>query len=359
MAQFLVSPASCVTRQLSPRPPAQRTSTGFRSARLKLSACSVAIAAATLSLVPVAVQADTLRMSNVTSVSAKEAGVEFKRLVEEGTDGEIEINLFPDNQLGDDRVVTESTIFGDIDIGVSSTSPMANLFPDLYLFDSPFLFLSPEATYAALDGEIGQNILASLESKGLKGLGFWENGFRNFTDSGKAVVAPSDLEGMKVRTMENEVHLAAWRAFGANPTPMAFTELFTALQQGTVDAQENPLGIIDSNRFQEVQDHVSLTQHVYTPYVVFMNLDRYESLSAEQQQVIEAAIDQTTDFQRQRSQEVEGDILAKFVDLGVVVTEITPAQKQPWQQAIRDADIYDLVKSKMEHPDYLDQLLDE
>ena len=145
--------------------------------------------------------AETLRFSNVTSVSGKEAGVEFKRIVEEKTNGALEVKHFPDNQLGNDRVITESTIFGDIDIGVSSTSPLATLFPDLYAFDAPFLFLSPEDAYAKLDGETGQAILKTLEKKGLKGLAFWENGFRNFTNSKKAVAEPSDLDGMKIRTM--------------------------------------------------------------------------------------------------------------------------------------------------------------
>nr|WP_321454663.1 DctP family TRAP transporter solute-binding subunit [uncultured Cohaesibacter sp.] len=301
--------------------------------------------------------AETLRFSNVTSVSGKDAGVEFKRIVEEKTNGSLEVKHFPDNQLGNDRVITESTIFGDIDIGVSSTSPLATLFPDLYAFDAPFLFLSNEDAYAKLDGETGQAILKGLEKKGLKGLAFWENGFRNFTNSKKAVAEPADLAGMKIRTMENDVHLAAWRALGANPTPMAFSELFTALQQGTVDGQENPLGIIDGNRFQEVQSNVSLTQHVYTPYIVFMNLDKFNSLSKEQQDVIVEAAKETTAFQRKRSQELEKEILVRIKEDGVTVTELTPDQKAMWQKVIVDAKIYDLVKSKMDHPEYMDALL--
>ncbi|WP_119309089.1 DctP family TRAP transporter solute-binding subunit [Cohaesibacter haloalkalitolerans] len=301
--------------------------------------------------------AETLRFSNVTSVSGKDAGVEFKRIVEEKTGGSLEVKHFPDNQLGNDRVITESTIFGDIDIGVSSTSPLATLFPDLYAFDAPFLFLSSEDAYAKLDGETGQAILKTLEKKGLKGLAFWENGFRNFTNSKKAVAVPADLSGMKIRTMENDVHLAAWRALGANPTPMAFSELFTALQQGTVDGQENPLGIIDGNRFQEVQSNVSLTQHVYTPYIVFMNLDKFNSLSDVEKDAIVTAAKETTAFQRKRSQELETEILARIKDQGVTVTELTAEQKALWQKTVVDAKIYDLVKSKMDHPEYMDAFL--
>ncbi len=317
----------------------------------------MASAIAVMTLAPVSSHAADLRFANVTSTSAKDAGVEFKKMLEEATGGSLTVKLFPDNQLGDDRVAAESTIFGDIDIGVSSTSPLASLFPDLYLFDAPFLFLSSEETYAVLDGDVGQKILATLEKKGLKGLGFWENGFRNFTDNDKAVALPEDVAGLKVRTMENEVHLAAWRAFGANPTPMAFTELFTALQQGTVDAQENPLGIIAGNGFQEVQNHVSLTQHVYTPYIVFMNLDKYNSLTDKEKAALEDAMVKATKFQRDRSQQLEGEILASFAGDGVTVVELTPEQKAAWQKKVVDAKIYDLVKSKMDNPEYLDQAL--
>lgn len=304
-----------------------------------------------------AAQADQLRFASVTSVSAKEGSTKFAELVKEKTNGALTVNVFMDNQLGDDRVATESTIFGDIDVALSSTSPLATLFPDLYLFDAPFLFLSPEQTYAQLDGEVGQAILASLESKGLKGLGFWENGFRNFTDNDVAVRLPADLKGMKVRTMENEVHLSAWRAFGANPTPMAFTELFTALQQGTVDAQENPLGIIDGNRFQEVQNHISMTQHVYTPYMFFMNLDRFNGLPEDQQKAVTEAAAEAMAFQRARSQALEAEILARFAQQGVTVTELSAEDKAVWQQTVAEAKIYDLVKSKMQNPELLEKVL--
>lgn len=317
----------------------------------KLAAAAI-IAAATLPA-----NAETLRFASVTSVSAKEASTKFAELLKEKTNGDLTVNVFMDNQLGDDRVATESTIFGDIDIALSSTSPLANLFPDLFLFDAPFLFLSPEQTYEQLDGPVGQTILGTLESKGLKGLGFWENGFRNFTDNNVAVKRPADLAGMKVRTMENEVHLNAWRAFGANPTPMAFTELFTALQQGTVDAQENPLGIIDGNRFQEVQNHISMTQHVYTPYMFFMNLDKFNGMSAEQQAAITEAATEAMNWQRERSQELEQEILTRFAERGVTVVELAPEDKAVWQQVVADNNIYDLVKSKMQHPELLDQVL--
>jgi tripartite ATP-independent transporter DctP family solute receptor len=298
----------------------------------------------------------TLKFSNVTSQSAIDGGVVFKEVAERESGGSLKINLFDKNQLGDDRVVIEGTIFGDIDIAVSSTSPMATIWADLYIFDSPYLFLTTEEAYAGMDGPVGKAILGNMAGKGLKGLAFWENGFRNFTNNKVAVKLPPDVKGMKIRTMENEVHLAAWRALGANPTPMAFTELFTALQQGTVDGEENPLGIIDSNKFYEVQKYLSMTQHVYTPYILVMNNDKYESLSASQKAAIEKAAAESTKFQRNRSQELEKETLVKVEKTGVV-TMLSEADKQVWQNAIKDAKIFDLVKKKMEHPSYIDDIL--
>ncbi len=318
----------------------------------------VALAAFLILAVNVAAAEDkvTLKLSNVTSQSAIDGGKVFKKVAEEASGGSLQINLFDNNQLGDDRVVIEGTIFGDIDIAVSSTSPMATMFPDFYLFDAPYLFLSTEGAYKGLDSATGKSILSGMEEKGLKGLGFWENGFRNFTNNKVAVKVPADAAGMKIRTMENEIHLAAWKALGANPTPMAFTELFTAMQQGTVDGEENPLGIIDSNKFYEVQKYLSMTQHVYTPYILCMNLEKYDSLSANQKAAIDRAAAESTAYQRNRSQELEREIKVRFANVGVV-TDLSDAEKKVWQDVIVDAKIFDLVKGKMANPGYLDEML--
>lgn len=298
-----------------------------------------------------------LTFSNVTSQSGKDGGLLFKKVAEEASNGTLAIDLFPDNQLGDDRVVIETTQFGDIDIGVSSTSPIATMYPDFYAFDAPYIFMNPQDAYDKLDGEVGQKILNNMESIGFKGLGFWENGFRDFTNDNVAVKLPSDVKGMKVRVMENQVHIAAWKAWGANPTPMAFTEVFTGLQQGVIDAQENPLGIIDANKFQEVQKYVSLTQHVYTPYFMVMNLDKYNSLTAVQKDAIMKAAKASIDYQRSQSQKYEGEITKKLIAGGTVVTEISDAEKAVWKKVAKDAGVYELVAEKMDHPEFLTEWL--
>jgi len=299
----------------------------------------------------------TLKFSNVTSQSGKDAGIKFKEIAEKESNGTLKIELYPDNQLGDDRSVVEGTIFGDIDIVVSSTSPLATMFPDFYMFDAPFLFLGTEQAYKGLDGEIGQKVLDDMAANSLKGLGWWENGFRNLTNSKVAAKLPDDIKSMKIRTMENEVHLAAWKAFGANPTPMAFTEVFTALQQGTIDGEENPLGIIDGNKFQEVQKYLSLTQHVYTPYILCMNDAKFKSLTEQQKAAILKASAETVTYQRARSQELEGEILKKVAKEGMEVIELSAEDKEKWREKVSEAKIYDLVKSKMKNPSYLDDML--
>ncbi|MBU3182267.1 DctP family TRAP transporter solute-binding subunit [Clostridium psychrophilum] len=298
----------------------------------------------------------TLKFSNVTSVSAKAGAAKFKEIAEKDSKGSVKIKLYPDNQLGDDRVVIETTQFGDIDIGVSSTSPIATMYPNFYLFDAPYLFLNNKEAYAGLDGKVGKNILSGMDKIGLKGLAFWENGFRNFTDSKIAVRKPSDVKGLKIRTMENEVHIAAWKALSANPTPMAFTELFTALQQGTVDGEENPLGIIDANKFAEVQKYVSLTQHVYTPYVVTMNLKKYNSLSDNQKAAITKAAVESTKVQREESQKIEKEILKKFKSQSVTVLDLTSDEKAAFQKIMANPKVLDLVRKKMTNPEYINEI---
>lgn len=298
-----------------------------------------------------------LTFAVVTNESSKIAAQDFKEMVEERSGGSLIINVFPDNMLGDDRVAFETTQFGDIDIGISATSPLATMYPDFYAYDAPYLFMNREDANAKLDGASGVAMLEGMSDLGLLGLGYWENGFRNFTNDKVAVRVPSDLAGMKVRVMENEVHLAAWSALGANPTPMAFTEVFTALQQGTIDAQENPFSIIDANKFNEIQQYISTTQHGYSPHVVFMNMDKYNSLTADQQTILLDAFAEATVIQREESERIENEIIERFKEGGTTIVEVTDEERAEWKTILEDAGIYEMVKNNMTNPDLLDDLL--
>lgn len=294
----------------------------------------------------------------VTSASMGEMEEMWIKMVEELSGGSIKIEHHPDNELADDRTAIELTAFGDMGIGSSSTSPLATMYADFNVFDAPYLFSTPEQAWAALDGPVGTSIYEGIEELGLKGLMWCENGFRNLTTKDKLVKSPSDLSNMKLRTMENKLQMAAWSALGANPTPMAFAELFTAMQQGTVVGQENPLGIIDANSFMDVQGYVMMTRHIYTPYVVLMNLEMYNNeLSDAQRAVIDYVSDYCEKWQRTRSQEIEGEILKKFEENKINVIRLTPEELAAFKQKLIDDKIYDQVKAAMIHPEYIDMLL--
>ena len=200
------------------------------------------------------------------NTSENESFLKFKELVEERSGGAVTVDLYPNQQLGGDREYTEAATQGNVTMGGPSTANIAPFVPAMNAFETPFLFSDRETVYAALDSEAGQALLDSLESAGLKGLGYFENGFRQLTTN-KEINSLADLKGLKIRVMENEVHLAIWEALGTNPSPLAFGELYSALQQKAFDAQENPAELIYNTKFYEVQDHVYLTNlhHLHEP----------------------------------------------------------------------------------------------
>jgi tripartite ATP-independent transporter DctP family solute receptor len=179
----------------------------------------------------------------------------------------------------DERASIEAVQLGTLDITNTSTGPVSNFVPEVGIVDIPFLFRDYDHARRVLDGPIGQEILAKFPSKGLIALAWTENGFRHLTNSRRPVVKPDDVKGLKVRTMQNPVHIQAFQSIGVQPTPMAFSELFTSLQQGVVDGQENPIPVILSAKFSQVQKHLSLTGHVYSPSLLLVSPKLWNSLS--------------------------------------------------------------------------------
>lgn len=302
-----------------------------------------------------------LRMGNVTSSSAKDAVTEvFIPKVEEYSNGTIKITHFPDNQLGNDEQSFAMAQTGECDIAVGSTSSVATTYNDLYLYDIPYMFLNKQEVYeVGFNGEAGKAILDGFSGYGLKGLAFWENGFRNVTTNNKDIAAVADLNGLKIRTMANEIHLEAWKAMGANPTPMAFGELFTAMQQGTVDGQENPLGIITGNKFEEIEKFCTLTEHVYTPYYVVMNLEKWNSLTAEQQDALTRAMEETTQRQYELSQKYEDEAVGVMEAAGCQVRTLTDEEKLSFKEAADKANSLEAAKKIMYKPELADQMSEE
>ncbi len=214
----------------------------------------------------------------------------FAKEVEKRTTGRYKVQTFYAGALGGERESIEAVQLGTQELAFSSTGPIPNFVPETKILDVPFLFRDKPHARAVLDGPIGQDMLTKFDAKGFKALAWAENGFRHMTNSKRDVKAPEDLKGLKMRTMENPVHIAAYKGLGIVTTPMAFPEVFTALQQGTVDGQENPLSVIMSAKFDQVQKHLSLTGHVYSPAIFVMNKASFDKLTAaDKQAFIEAA----------------------------------------------------------------------
>lgn len=268
--------------------------------------------------------------------------VKFGELLEEKSNGKYSLEVYPAAQLGSEREAIEGVQMGTIDITLVSTAPLSGFSDAFLVTDLPFIFKSREHAYKVLDGEIGKDMFEKLEGTGLVGLSFWENGFRNVTNSKRPMVHPEDMEGIKIRTMENQIHMDSFRTIGADPTPMAFGELFTALQQQTVDAQENPLPIIWTSKFFEVQDHVALTGHFYAPAPLLASQSLWDKLSAEEKEIFQSAADEARDYERKIILDMDNDLLGKLKEKGMQVTE---PDKAEWQKAM--APVYEKWQDKI------------
>jgi tripartite ATP-independent transporter DctP family solute receptor len=250
----------------------------------------------------------------------------FGEVLEELSGGEWTLVQHPASALGGERELIEAVQIGTLDMVITSSGPLPNFVAETQVLDLPFLFRDYDHARGVLDGEIGQELLAKVDESGMKALVWTENGFRHITNSQHPVRTPQDLAGLKIRTMENPIHLRAFEALGAAPTPMSFAELFTALQQGVVDAQENPIVVISVSRFSEVQDHLTLSGHLYSPAIIIMSQSRWDSLSEEEQGWFMEAARASVEVTRGRVTELEETGVDQLREAGMeVVTEIDRA----------------------------------
>jgi tripartite ATP-independent transporter DctP family solute receptor len=245
----------------------------------------------------------------------------FAREVEARTGGRYKVQNFYSGALGAERESVEGVQLGTLDLTLTSTGPLPNFVPEVAILDIPFLFRDYAHARAVLDGPIGQDMLQKFPPKGMVALAWGENGFRHMTNSKRPVNQPDDLKGLKMRTMENPIHIQAYKQFGILPTPMAFTEVFTALQQGTVDGQENPLSVITAAKFDQVQKNLSLTGHVYSPAVILMNKAQWDKLSAADKQAFLDAAKEAVKANRARIDDDERKAVADLRAKGMVVVE--------------------------------------
>ncbi len=249
------------------------------------------------------------------------AAKHFNELLKERSKGEISLKLFSDSTLGNAPAMISGVRGGTIDMEMSGSNNFTGLVPRLNVLDIPFLFRSKEHAYKVLDGEIGDQLLKDLEPLGLKGLAYWENGWRDVTNSRNAVRVPADLKGLKIRTSASPMNIEAFKLLGANPIPMPFAEVYTALETRTIDAQEHPINVTWSAKFYEVQKHLSLTHHAYSPLILVMNKKKFDALSPDLQKVLVDAARESGDYQRQLVAENEAKILDGLRKAAIEVVE--------------------------------------
>jgi len=257
----------------------------------------------------------------------------FEELVEVGSNGEIDVQIFPSSQMGPDREMIEGVQTGVLEMAIPPSSFFAGWDPAFAVIELPYMYASKDIAFDVLEGEAGDSMIARVEDQGLVGLGWLELGVRNVTNNVRPIATPADLDGVKLRTMQVPAHVATFQALGANPTPMNFGEVYSALQQGVIDGQENPLAIITSQRFYEVQKFLSTTGHVFAVYMPVISQPFFGSLSAEHQQLVRDSMAAARVHQAELVSAEDASQLDEIRAAGVEVLELTAQQRQAFADA--------------------------
>ncbi len=269
----------------------------------------------------------------------------FVPKVEEGSKGKIKVELYPNGQLGGDRELCESVLLNTVQIAIPASSVLGGFERQIQVLDLPYLFSGRDAAFEAVEGPLGERLNESLKKKGFFVLGYQENGIRHTSNSKRPIKTMKDLDGMKIRTMENSVHLASFKAFGANPTPMGWGELYTALQQGTVDGEENGYVLMVDGKFYEVQKYVSETGHFFSFEMLISSKKFMDSLPKDLQSLVLEAIKETTVYQRKLMAEEEAKAKAIMIEKGVEVNTLTPEARAEFVKA--SGKVYDKFEKKL------------
>jgi len=250
----------------------------------------------------------------------------FAQIVEQKSGGRIKVKEFPNSALGSELQQQAALQGGTQEMMSASTTTLVGIVKEFGVLDFPFLFANEHEADAMLDGPIGQRLLDRLPEHGLVGLAYWENGFRNVTNSKRPITRAEDLEGLKIRVMQNPVYLETFKTVHANPVPMAFGELFTALESRTVDAQENPYSIILGNKFNEVQKYLSITRHSYNAFIVLMSRQTWDKLSQAEKKIVQDAAIEARAYERQVARAAAGRDLETLKARGMQVNEVAPPE---------------------------------
>jgi tripartite ATP-independent transporter DctP family solute receptor len=274
------------------------------------------------SFVQVATGAETIKLGVVTKPGSAQNIVaeKFKELIEQRSNGAYNVKIFHSKSIGNETEILQQIQMNTIQMGVITGGPFDTFNPIVRVINYPFLFKDSAQADAILDGPIGKEILDDLASVGFKGLCFSENGFRNLTNSKRAVKTDADIKGLKIRVMASPLHQAIWKALGANPTPMPWP-IYTELEQGVIDGQENPLWVMEVYKFYEIQKYMTMTRHVYSPHIDVASMIWWKGLKPADQEMIQKAMYEAAVFQRKDNRDKDGARLALLKEKGMIIEE--------------------------------------
>ena len=278
--------------------------------------------------------------------SVHKGALAFKDYVEKQTDGRVTVNILPNGQYGGDADSMEAVAQGTLQMTICVTSVLTSYNDDFMVLDLPFIWDSREAFYYALDNELGTALNATLTEKGLIGLGYNDNGLRQMTNNVRPITSLADFKGIKFRTMESPVFIKMFELLGANPVPMSFSELYTALQQGTVDGEENGAALVLASNFQEVQKYMSITNHVYSSNAIIANADWFNGLSVEDQKIIKDGVTEgCVNTQRGIESSSDADAIAALEAAGMKINVVSEEAMAEMRKAVTP--MYDEYKAKV------------
>jgi tripartite ATP-independent transporter DctP family solute receptor len=259
----------------------------------------------------------------------------FVSLVDERSGGKMKIRLYPGGTLGGDLQLISSVQGGTLDMSMTATGVFAGTVKESIVFDLPFLFNDPEEADAVIDGPVGKKLMEKFREKGLMGIAYWEHGFRNLTTSKRPVAKWEDIQGLKLRVLQVPMYIDLFNSLGANATPLPLPELYTALETGTVDGQENPFVTIETFKFNEVQKHASITRHVYNPLMVYVGKKTWDRLSEDERKILVDAANEVRPFQRQVSRDMEAKAIESVRSKGMTVVEVTPEERERMREKLK------------------------
>ncbi|MCM3762070.1 TRAP transporter substrate-binding protein [Alkalihalobacillus oceani] len=262
------------------------------------------------------------------STAKGQAAEMFADLIEERTDGQITVEIYPDSQLGSDREITEQMQSGNVHMNAPFTGVLPSFVPQFQVFDLPFIFENPEEAYDSMHGALGESLNDYLVPQGLRAVGYWDGGLKHFTNSIRAIETPEDMDGLRMRASQSPLIISQFRALNAGGVSIDFSELYTALQNGTVDGQENPLSNIVSRKFYEVQDYVTLSGHGYMGYVHLISESFYQDLPKDLQVILDEVATEVSLWQWEQAAQDEIAYMEELEESGIEITELTPENRE-------------------------------